>query len=49
MKPKKTGIFKCERIIKMRYNRNLKRIEYQLKWLGYPASMNTWEPRENIL
>lgn len=42
-------IFKCERILKMRYNSKLNRREYLLKWLGYSISESTWEPKENIL
>lgn len=42
-------IYKCERIIKMRYNYKEGRKEYLLKWLGYASKFNTWEPRENIL
>ena len=39
-------VFKCEKITKMRFNKALDRKEYNLKWLYFPPSMNTWEPYE---
>lgn len=23
-------------------------VQYRVKWLGYPSSQNTWEPREHF-
>jgi len=43
------NIHTCERILKMRYNSKLSRNEYLLKWLNYPESKSTWEPKENIM
>ena len=25
-----------------------KRIEYEVKWRGWPSADNTWEPRESL-
>jgi transposase InsO family protein len=38
--------YKVEKILKTR-KRNGKK-EYLIKWLGYPESMSSWEPEENI-
>ena len=34
--------FEIERIVEKRYRNN--RLEYLIKWRGYPNSENTWEP-----
>mmetsp|Transcript_16654 Transcript_16654/g.48375 ORF Transcript_16654/g.48375 Transcript_16654/m.48375 type:complete len:263 (-) Transcript_16654:139-927(-) len=39
--------FTVEQILKKRTRRG--REEFLIKWLCYPSSHNTWEPRENIL
>jgi hypothetical protein len=44
-----TNIHTCERILKMRFNSKLARTEYLLKWLNFPESKSTWEPKENIM
>ena len=41
------SIFAAERILKKR-KRNGK-MQYKVKWLGYPEDQSTWEPEENIL
>ncbi|CAF2736692.1 unnamed protein product [Rotaria sp. Silwood2] len=38
--------FEIERIIDKRYRND--RVEYLIKWRGYPESQNTWEPSSNI-
>jgi hypothetical protein len=42
-------IFLYKHYLKYTDNPKTKRNEYLLKWLGYPSSVNTWEPIENIL
>ncbi len=34
--------FEIERIVEKRYRND--RLEYLIKWRGYPDSQNTWEP-----
>ncbi len=34
--------FEIERIVDKRYRND--RLEYLIKWRGYPDSQNTWEP-----
>ncbi|CAF0817411.1 unnamed protein product [Adineta ricciae] len=38
--------FEIERIVDKRYRND--RLEYLIKWRGYPDSQNTWEPSSNI-
>ncbi|CAF1332199.1 unnamed protein product [Rotaria sordida] len=38
--------FEIERIVDKRYRND--RIEYLIKWRGYPESQNTWEPSSNV-
>lgn len=40
--------YDVEAIRDWRFNLNMDRREYYIKWLGYPESDNTWEPRENM-
>ncbi|XP_065639444.1 uncharacterized protein LOC136072218 [Hydra vulgaris] len=41
-----SDIYKMEKIIKKRTRG--RKIQYLIKWEGYPSSQNTWEPEENI-
>ncbi|CAD8071268.1 unnamed protein product [Paramecium primaurelia] len=41
------GLFVVEAIVGMR--KNLSKIEYQVKWLGYSKEENTWELQENLV
>jgi len=41
------GVFAAEKILKKRYKKG--RTEYLVKWQGYSAKYNTWEPSKNIL
>ena len=41
------SIFAAERILKKRKRRG--KMQYKVKWLGYPEDQSTWEPEENIL
>ncbi|CAF2207827.1 unnamed protein product [Rotaria magnacalcarata] len=38
--------FEIERIVDKRYRND--RLEYLIKWRGYPDSQNTWEPSSNV-
>jgi len=40
-------VFLVEKLINRRRSGN--GFEYQVKWLGYPDTENTWEPAKNIL
>ncbi|GAU96057.1 hypothetical protein RvY_07556 [Ramazzottius varieornatus] len=40
-------VYKCEALKKKRSKNG--RIEYYVKWKGWDAKFNTWEPEENIL
>jgi hypothetical protein len=43
------GEFYVEKILGKRYNKDLNRREYHIKWQGYDdPSDNTWEPRQNL-
>ena len=39
--------FIVERIVGKRKRKG--RVEYEIKWKGYPSSENTWEPRQQLL
>jgi len=41
------SIFAAERILKKRKRKG--KLQYKVKWLGYPEDQSTWEPEENIL
>ena len=41
------SIFAAERILKKRKRRG--KMQYKVKWLGYPEDQSTWEPEDNIL
>ena len=43
------GIFDAERIVEQRYNKSFHRCEYLIKWRGFSANHNTWEPAQNIM
>ena len=40
-------VFNAEKILKCRNKKG--KTEYFVKWRGYPKSLSTWEPEENIL
>lgn len=40
--------FVVEKIVGKRYHHKKKRVEYLLKWEGYPPEQNTWEPLSNL-
>ena len=40
--------WEVERILAHRYFGRQKKLQYLVKWLGYPESDNTWEPVENL-
>ncbi|RYO97226.1 hypothetical protein DL765_011274 [Monosporascus sp. GIB2] len=47
-KPKTSDEYEVEKITNSRLNKGKGTIEYLVKWQGYPASQNTWEPAKNL-
>jgi hypothetical protein len=45
--PAEKELFMVERILGQRDRKG--KLEYHIKWLGYDASHNSWEPQDNIL
>lgn len=45
--PLPSGVFGVENIVDIRVSG--KHLEYMVKWVGYEAKFNTWEPEDNIL
>lgn len=41
--------FQVDYIKRSRYDEGHQTVLYEVKWIGYPDSENTWEPRENLL
>ncbi len=41
------NLYLIEKILDRRRNNN--RLEYKIKWEGYPMSQSTWEPLENLV
>ena len=41
--------YEVETVVKHKGKRGTKGRLYLIKWQGYPASVNSWEPRENLL
>lgn len=41
------NVYSAEEIVSQRLKKG--KPEYQIKWLGFPDSQNTWEDAENIL
>ena len=41
------NLYNIEKILKRRKSKN--RLEYKIKWEGYPLSQSTWEPLENLV
>ncbi|KAI0469749.1 hypothetical protein GGR56DRAFT_242171 [Xylariaceae sp. FL0804] len=37
-----------DKLVNMRINDETQLIEYQVKWVGYPTSANTWEPIDHL-
>ena len=49
-------MYEVEKIVGSRYNPmtsnlrlNLEKEEFQVKWVGYELSLNTWEPEKNLV
>lgn len=42
------GFYRVEKILNHRINKRTGKTEYFLKWEGYPASENSWEPEDNV-
>ena len=40
--------FEVERIEQHRRHRRQRKLQYLIKWKGYPSSNNTWEPEGNV-
>lgn len=46
--PSREQLYEVECILDRRYVSSPRRVEYLVKWLGYPDEANTWEPEENL-
>merc|ERR1719499_2466858 len=42
------ALYQVEYILDDRFNDELKRQEWLVKWEGYPVDQSTWEPLENV-
>src|SRR5712672_3609880 len=40
--------YEVEAIVNHRHYGRQRRLQYLIKWKGYPSSDNTWEPEENV-
>lgn len=47
-RPAKQKEWDVERIVAVRTDAATNQEEYFVKWKGYPAKDNTWEPKENL-
>lgn len=45
---RRRGIYLLDKIVDWRWNITQKRLEYEVRWLGYAEKDTTWEPKENI-
>jgi len=46
-KEERETVYNVEYIVAHRRRKH--KLEFQVKWEGYPSEQNTWEPEENLL